>query len=61
MPVEPRTALATVLKLVEAAQKSWRRLYGNKKLPKLILGVKFADGLEIVAQPANRQPTSVAA
>ena len=55
------TALAMVFKLVEAAQKSWRRLDGNNQLPKLILGVKFADGLEVVAKPANRQPTTVAA
>jgi putative transposase len=56
-----RTALAMVFKLVEAAQKRWRRLDGNNQLPKLILGVKFADGLEVVAKPANRQPTTVAA
>jgi transposase-like protein len=55
-----RTALAMVFKLVEAAQKSWRRLDGNNQLPKLILGVKFADGLEVVAKPADRQPTTVA-
>jgi putative transposase len=55
-----RTALAMVFKLVEAAQKSWRRLDGHNQLPKLILGVKFADGLE-VAKPANRQPATVAA
>jgi len=29
--------------------------------PKLILGVKFADGLEVIAKPANRQPTIAAA
>jgi hypothetical protein len=36
-------------------------LDGNNQLPKLILGVKFADGLEVLAKPANRQPTNVAA
>jgi putative transposase len=56
-----RTALAMVFKLVEAAQKSWRRLDGNNQLSKLILGVKFADGLEVVPKPANRQPKTVAA
>jgi transposase-like protein len=56
-----RTALAIVFKLVEAAQKSWRRLDGNNQLLKLILGVKFADGLEVVAKPADRQRTTVAA
>jgi putative transposase len=53
--------LAMVFKLVEAAQKSWRRLDGHNQLPKLILGVKFADRLEVVVKPANRQPTTVAA
>jgi hypothetical protein len=56
-----RTALAMVFKLVEAAQKTWRRLDGNNQLPKLILGVKFADGLEVAAKPANREPATVAA
>jgi len=56
-----RTALAMVFKLVEAAQKSWRRLDGHNQLPKLILGVKFTDGLEVVAKRANRQPTTAAA
>ena len=39
-----------VFKLVEAAQKTWRRLDGNNQLPKLILDVKFADGLEVAAK-----------
>jgi len=56
-----RTALAMVFKLVEAAQKSWRRLDGNNQLSKLLLGVKFADGLEVPAKPTNRQPATVAA
>jgi hypothetical protein len=30
-----------VFKLVEAAQKSWRRLDGHNQLPKLVLGAKF--------------------
>ncbi|WP_425995468.1 IS256 family transposase, partial [Afipia sp. DC4300-2b1] len=36
-----RTALAMVFKLLEAAQKSWRRLDGHNQLPKLVLGVTF--------------------
>ncbi len=31
-----KTALAMVFKLVDAAQKSWRRLDGHNQLPKLI-------------------------
>lgn len=41
------TALAMVFKLVDAAQKSWRRLDGHNQLPKVVLGAKFKDGLEV--------------
>jgi len=41
------TALAMVFKLVEAAQKSWRHLDGHNQLPKVVLGAKFTDGLEV--------------
>jgi putative transposase len=56
-----RAALAMVFKLVEAAQKSWRRLDGHNQLPKIIQGVKFADGLEVIAKPIDRQPETAAA
>jgi putative transposase len=59
-PIE-RTALAVVFELVEAAQKTWRRLDGHSQLPKLIVGVRLTDGLEAVAKTANRQPTAAAA
>ena len=55
-----KTALAMVFKLVEGAQKSWRRLDGHSQLPKLILGVKFADGMEVAAK-SIRQPATAAA
>jgi transposase-like protein len=48
-----RTALAMIFKLAEAAQNSWRRLNGRNQLPKLILGVKFADGIEVVRSQAQ--------
>jgi hypothetical protein len=44
------TALAMILKLAGAAEKSWRCLDGHNLLPKLILGVKFAEGIEIKSQ-----------
>ena len=56
-----RTALAMVFKLAEAAQRSWRRLDGHALLPKLILGVKFADGLEVVPKNTDAQPNVAAA
>jgi putative transposase len=50
-----------VFKLVEAAPESSRRLDGHNQLPKLIVGVKFADGVEVTAKPDRRQPTTTAA
>ena len=43
-----KTALAMIFKLAEAAEKTWRRLDGHNQLPKVILGVNFADGIEVV-------------
>ena len=48
-----KTALAMIFKLAEAAEKSWRRLNGHNQLPKLILGVKFTDGIEVVRSQAQ--------
>ena len=45
-----KTALAMIFKLAEAAEKTWRRLDGHNQLPKVILGVRFADGIEIASQ-----------
>jgi len=53
------TALAMVFKLVDAAQKSWRRLDGHNQLPKVVLGAMFKDGLE-VAQAADYHPKAAA-
>src|SRR5881398_2275456 len=47
------TALAMIFKLAEAAEKSWRRLNGHNQLPKIILGVRFADGIEVVRSQAQ--------
>jgi transposase-like protein len=48
-----KTALAMIFKLAEAAEKSWRRLDGHNQLPKLILGVRFTDGIEVVRSQAQ--------
>ena len=53
-----KTALAMVFKLVEGAQKSWRRLDGHNQLSKIIEGVKFTDGLEVAARLAAPQVPS---
>ena len=56
-----KTALAMVFKLVNAAQKSWRRLDGHNQLPKLIQGVRFTDGIEVAASPASSKAQTAAA
>jgi putative transposase len=43
-----KTALAMIFKLAEAAERTWRRLDGHNQLPKIILGVRFTDGIEVV-------------
>jgi transposase-like protein len=55
-----KTALAMVFKLVEGAQKSWRRIDGHNQLPKLIQGVKFADGIEVIGNSTVSQAQAAA-
>ena len=47
------TARLMVFKLVIAASKTWRRLKGTNQLPKVIAGVRFNDGIEVIHKPAN--------
>jgi len=47
------TARVTVFKLVIAASKTWRRLKGTNHLPKIVAGVRFKDGIEVLEAPAN--------
>ena len=48
-----KTALAMIYKLAQAAEKSWNRLRGHNQLPKVIVGVKFNDGIEVVRSQAQ--------
>jgi putative transposase len=41
-----KTVLTMAFKLCQCAQKRWQRLYGYRKLGKVISGVKFVDGIE---------------
>jgi putative transposase len=43
-----KTALAMTFKLAQSAEKSWHRLRGYNQLPKIIMGVKFKDGVEVI-------------
>jgi putative transposase len=42
-----------VFKLVIAASKTWRRLKGTNQLPKIVAGVRFNDGIEVIQMPAT--------
>jgi putative transposase len=52
--LSPTTAKLMVFKLVMAAAKSWRRLKGENQLPKVVAGVTFRDGTEVIARPDHR-------
>jgi transposase-like protein len=47
------TAKLMVFKLIMTAAKTWRRLKGDKLLPKVVEGVTFIDGVEVVEQSTN--------
>jgi len=49
------TARLMVFKLVIAASKTWRRLKGTNHLPKIVAGVRFKDGIEVLEAPTNRR------
>ena len=41
-----KTALAMVYKLMMSAKKKWRKLDGKNRLPEIIKGVEFKDGIK---------------
>jgi putative transposase len=51
--LSPRTAKLMVFKLVSAAAKTWRRLKGENQLPKVVRGVRFQNGVEVIEAPAH--------
>jgi transposase-like protein len=48
-----KTAKLMVFKLVTAAAKTWRRLKGENQLPKVVQGIKFQNGIEVIEMPAH--------
>ena len=41
-----KTVVTMAFKLCQCAQKRWQRLYGYRKLGKVISGIRFVDGVE---------------
>ena len=52
--LSPTTARLLVFKLVMAASKTWRRLKGENQLPKVVAGVTFRDGTEVLDRTSHR-------
>lgn len=42
------TAMVMVFKLIKEAEKRWLRLRGKNQFPKVIQGITFTDGLEVI-------------
>ena len=49
-----KTAKLMVFTLIRAASKKWLRLKGRNQLPKVIEGIKFNDGVEVIDDTENR-------
>ena len=48
-----KTAKLMVFKLVNTAAKTWRRLKGENQLPKVVQGVRFQNGIEVIELTAH--------
>ena len=44
-------------KLVDGAQKNWRRIDGHNQLSKLIHGIRFTDGIEVIGHSTTSGPS----
>jgi len=53
--VSRNTLLGLVFQLALAAQKSWRRLDGFKRLPDVAKGTRFQDGIAVAETPDGAQ------
>ena len=49
-----KTAKLMVFTLIQAASKKWLRLKDRNQLPKVIEGIKFNDGVEMINNAINR-------
>ena len=50
--VSRQTALAMTHQLMLSAKKKWRKLDGQNRLPEIIRGVEFRDGIKPETQAA---------
>ena len=53
--VSRATFLGLAFKLIEEAEKSWRRIRGAEQIEKLLKGVPFVDGIAVSDNPPDQQ------
>lgn len=55
--VSRNTLLGLVFQLTLTAEKGWRRIRGFKRLPEVIEGVCFQDGIAVIMEPEKTKET----
>jgi transposase-like protein len=55
--VSRNTLLGLVFQLALTAEKSWRKIRGFKRLPDVIEGIRFQDGIAVIMEPEITEQT----
>jgi transposase-like protein len=55
--VSRNTLLGLVFQLALTAEKGWRKIRGFKRLPDVIEGIRFQDGLAVIMEPEKTEET----
>jgi putative transposase len=55
--VSRNTLLGLVFQLALTAEKSWRKIRGFKRLPEVIEGIRFQDGIAVIRKPEKTEET----
>ncbi|BBL57798.1 hypothetical protein MKFW12EY_14110 [Methylomonas koyamae] len=56
--VSRNTLLGLVFQLALTAEKSWRKIRGFKRLPDVIEGIRFQDGIAVIVEPEKTEAPS---
>lgn len=55
--VSRNSLLGLVFQLALTAEKSWRKIRGFKRLPDVIEGIRFQDGITVIMEPEKTEET----
>lgn len=55
--VSRNTLLGLVFQLALTAEKGWRKIRGFKRLPEVIEGIRFQDGIAVIMEPKQTEDT----